>query len=203
MHRFEFKSELETGNSDIDSQHQTLLAMANEILYSRALEQNRERFHRGVIFFVSYLEDHFAAEEMAMLEQDYDSRPSHVRFHDYIRREARAIVALLNDNKAYSEIKLSIYILLEAWIFFHVRHADCHFAAFLREQFPRAARLENIDQIFVDKLNAILRKQGMIHDVEGGEGLSDYEMQEMIAVVKGQLKLLRQTTSRQLQLKAG
>jgi len=203
MHRFEFKSELETGNPDIDSQHQTLFAMANEVLYSRELEQSPERFHRGVIFFVSYLEDHFAAEELAMLEQDYGFRLSHVRFHDYIRREVRAIVTRLNNDKTYNEIKFSVYILLEAWILFHVRHADCHFAAFLREQFPRAACLENIDQIFVHRLNVILQKQRMVRDVERAFGLSDYEMQEMIVVVKGQLKILRQNTPRQLQLRAG
>jgi|GEM_PF-434919 hemerythrin-like metal-binding protein len=203
MHRFEFKSELETGNPDIDSQHQTLFAMANEVLYSRELEQSPERFHLGVSLFVSYLEDHFAAEELAMLEQGYAIRRSHIRFHDYIRQEARAIVARLSNGKAFKEIKSSVYILLEAWILFHVRHADCHFAAFLREQFPRAARIENIDQTFVDRLNVILQKQGMVRDVEGEFGLYDCETQAMVAVVKDQLEILRQNTPRQLQLRAG
>ena len=88
MHRFEFEPDLETGNVDIDSQHQTLFAMANEILFSRELEQSPQQFRRAMTFLFSYLEYHFASEELGMLEHGYSSRRFHAAFHDHVRREA-------------------------------------------------------------------------------------------------------------------
>jgi hemerythrin-like metal-binding protein len=198
MHRFQFEAELETGNPDIDSQHQTIFAMANEVMYSRKLEQNPKRFHRGMLLFRSYLEDHFAAEESAMLKHGYDSRRFHVKFHDYIRREVRAIVARLSQDNAVEKTRAATYVLLEAWVLFHVRHADCHFAAFLREQGSRMPRVANVDQAFADRLNVILQKQAMVGNSEGVE-LLDCRMQEMHSVVKGEMGLPKLRASSRLQ----
>src|ERR1039457_6380035 len=93
MHRFETTPDLETGNRDIDDQLQTLFTMANEILFSAEIIQSHEQFRRAVTFLVSYLEYHFAAEELAMLERGYSSRRFHTAFHDHDRREARTIAA--------------------------------------------------------------------------------------------------------------
>ena len=68
MHRFELTPELATGNPDIDSHHQTLFAMANEILFSDELAKSQHLFRRAVTFLVSYLEYHFASEELAMFQ---------------------------------------------------------------------------------------------------------------------------------------
>jgi hemerythrin-like metal-binding protein len=146
MHRFETTPELETGNADIDGQLRTLFTMANEILYSDELGRSPEQFRRAVTFMVSYLEYHFAAEELAMLEQGYESRRFHTAFHDHVRREARTIAASVARKMSAEETRSAIYFMLEDWVEYHVRNADRQLAAFLRELAPTngAARLPGI-----------------------------------------------------------
>jgi hemerythrin-like metal-binding protein len=134
MHRFEIAPELGTGNKDIDGQLQTLFTMANEVLYSDKLGRSPEQFRRAVTFLVSYLEYHFAAEELAMLERGYNSRRFHTAFHDHVRREARAIAASVGRKESTEETRSAIYFMLEDWVEYHVRDADRLLASFLREQ---------------------------------------------------------------------
>ncbi len=133
MHRFETTSELKTGNRDIDDQLQTLFAMVNEILFSTDLARSHEQFRRAVNFMVSYLEYHFAAEELAMLERGYDSRRFHTAFHDHVRREARTIAANLGRKGSTEEAQLAIFFMLEDWVEYHVRESDRQLASYLRE----------------------------------------------------------------------
>jgi hemerythrin-like metal-binding protein len=134
MHRFEISPGLGTGNKDIDGQLHTLFAMANEVLYSEELARSPEQFRRAVTFLMSYLEYHFAAEELAMLERGYSSRRFHTAFHDHVRREARTIVASVAHKQSIEENRSAIYFILEDWVEYHVRDADRVLASFLREQ---------------------------------------------------------------------
>lgn len=133
MHRFEATPELKTGNRDIDEQLQTLFSMVNEILFSADLARSHEQFRRAVNFMVSYLEYHFAAEELAMLERGYDSRRFHTAFHDHVRREARAIAANIGRKGSTEEAQSAIFFMLEDWVEYHVRDSDRQLATYLRE----------------------------------------------------------------------
>ena len=133
MHRFETTSDLATGNRDIDHQLQTLFAMVNEILFSPDLAQSRDQFRRAVNFMVSYIEYHFAAEELAMLERGYDSRRFHTAFHDHVRREARTIAANLARKGSADEAQSAIFFMFEDWVEYHVRDADRLLASYLRD----------------------------------------------------------------------
>lgn len=134
MHRFDLTPELETGNEDIDSQHQTLFAMVNEILFSSELE--RSQLKRAATFLFSYLEYHFASEELAMLEQRYPSRRFHSAFHDHIRREAAAIASEISRDISIAEARSRIFFLFEDWVMYHVQNADRQLAEFIREETP-------------------------------------------------------------------
>ena len=134
MHRFEIGPEAGTGNADIDVQLQTLFSMANEILFLPAPEPGSPAFRRAVSFLFSYLEYHFASEELIMLERGYPSRRFHAAFHDHVRREAGRIGAGLARSFSIEETRSAIFFLLEDWRVYHVAQADRQLAAFLREQ---------------------------------------------------------------------
>jgi hemerythrin-like metal-binding protein len=136
MHRFEFAQSLETGNQDIDSQHQTMFAMVNEILFSSELERSPNQFRRAVTFLFSYLEYHFASEELAMLEQHYPSRRFHAAFHDHVRREASAIASEIARATAIEDARSRIFFLFEDWVVYHVHETDRQLAEFLSEHTP-------------------------------------------------------------------
>ncbi len=146
MHRFEIGPEAETGNADIDGQLQTLFAMANEILFLPAPEPGSPGFRRAVSFLFSFLEYHFASEELVMLERGYPSRRFHAAFHDHVRRESAKIAASLSRRFSIEETRSAIFFLLEDWVVYHVGEADRQLADHLREQAPAgvAPRLPGI-----------------------------------------------------------
>lgn len=146
MHRFELSPELETGNLDIDAHHQTLFAMANEILFSDELAQSPHLFRRAVSFLASYLEYHFASEELAMFQRSYNRRRFHSAFHDHILREMQDIVERASHGAHFDETRQAIFFLLEDWIVYHVADADRQLADYLREHAPAGmpARLPDI-----------------------------------------------------------
>jgi hemerythrin-like metal-binding protein len=134
MHRFEIAAGSGTGNDDIDGQLRTLFRMANELLFPSGREPSPAEFRRAVSSMFSYLEFHFASEELAMLEQSYASRRFHGAFHDHVRREARAIASRLGRQASTEETRSAIFFLLEDWRVYHVAQADCQLATFLHEQ---------------------------------------------------------------------
>ncbi|MGD0836000.1 MAG: hemerythrin domain-containing protein [Polyangia bacterium] len=134
MHRFELTPELATGNPDIDSHHQTLFAMANEILFSDELAKSQHLFRRAVTFLVSYLEYHFASEELAMFQGSYNRRRFHAAFHDHIRREAADIAERMNNGAHFEETRQAVFFMLEDWSVYHIGEADRQLAAYLSEE---------------------------------------------------------------------
>jgi hemerythrin-like metal-binding protein len=134
MHRFEIAPELGTGNADIDGQLGSLFAMANQVLYSAELASSPGLFREAVSFLVSYLDYHFAAEELAMIEHGYDSRRFHTAFHDQVRRVAKRIAEGLDGTSSVGEAQSAIFFMLEDWVEYHVRDADRQLASFLCEQ---------------------------------------------------------------------
>jgi hemerythrin len=136
MHRFELTSASSTGNPDIDAQLKTLFGIANELLFETEPEQRPQDFRREVSFLLSYLEYHFASEELAMLECGFTSRRFHSAFHDHVRREIRSISARLDQRASIDEIRSAIFFVLEDWAVYHVADADRHLATYLGENAP-------------------------------------------------------------------
>jgi hemerythrin-like metal-binding protein len=133
MNPFEFTPALETGNRDIDAHVRTLFAIANEILYSKALEESPREFRRALKFFIVYLDYHFASEEIVMAQRHYPSRHLHSDFHSQVLREAAAIERRVNAKGASEESRDALYFMVEDWLVYHVVEADRQFATFLRE----------------------------------------------------------------------
>jgi hemerythrin-like metal-binding protein len=136
MHRFEVTPASSTGNADIDDQLHILFDMANEILFDSALDEDHAKFQHEVGLLFSYLEFHFASEELAMLDQSYDSRRFHAAFHDHVRREARSISAKLAEQSSIEEARDAIFFMLEDWVVYHVADADRQLATYLAESTP-------------------------------------------------------------------
>ena len=146
MNRFEFTPALETGNRDIDAHVRTLFAIANEILYSKALEESPHEFRRALKFFVAYLDYHFASEEVVMAKRHYPSRHLHAAFHAQVIHEADDIAIRVNSGGASEESRDALYFMVEDWLTYHVQDADRQFADFLRET-PAAEATERLPSI--------------------------------------------------------
>jgi hemerythrin-like metal-binding protein len=136
MHRFEMSPSLTTGNRDIDTQLATLFDLANDILFTQPEDAPPAAMRAAVSHLFSFLEYHFASEELAMLEHSYPSRRFHGAFHDHVRREARSITGRMARSASMDEVRSAIFFLLEDWVVYHVAEADRHLATYLHEQTP-------------------------------------------------------------------
>jgi hemerythrin-like metal-binding protein len=137
MHRFEMTPASSTGNPDIDGQIQILFDMANDLLFPDRPRRDLAEFKREVALLFSYIEYHFASEELGMLERSYSSRRFHSAFHDHVRRETQAINARLEQGASMDEICSAIFFVLEDWAVYHVTDSDRLLAMFLRESVPK------------------------------------------------------------------
>jgi hemerythrin-like metal-binding protein len=136
MHRFEITPGSSTGNADIDEQLRILFDMANEVLFEPTLGKDPAKFRHTVSLLFSYMEYHFASEELAMLDKSYTSRRFHAAFHDHVRRESRAISENLTQHSSIEEARSAIFFMLEDWFVYHVGDADRQLATYLRENTP-------------------------------------------------------------------
>jgi hemerythrin-like metal-binding protein len=139
MDRFEFTPDLETGNRDIDAHVRTLLASANEILFSKALDESPQRFQRAMRFFVAYLDYHFASEDCVMADKNYPHRNLHSAFHAHVLHEATAIEERAHKKWGIAEVREPLYFMVEDWLIHHVKVADRRLADFLRGAPPTEA----------------------------------------------------------------
>jgi hemerythrin-like metal-binding protein len=136
----------QTGHRDIDGQVRTLFAIANEVLFSKELEESPDRFRHALRLFVTYLDYHFASEQVAMAESQYPDRHIHADFHAFLLQEATAIEERVGREGSSVETRHALLHLVEDWLYYHVQEADGRFADFLRETSAKqeTARLPGI-----------------------------------------------------------
>jgi hemerythrin len=123
----------QTGHRDIDGQVRTLFSIANEVLFSKELEESPELFQCTLRLFVAYLDYHFASEEAVMAESHYPAGCIHSDFHAYVLHEAIAIEERGSRGGSLVETRHAIFYMVEDWLYHHVNEADQQFADFLRE----------------------------------------------------------------------
>jgi hemerythrin-like metal-binding protein len=122
----------QTGNQDIDAQVRTLLSIANDVLFSKRVEESALRFQRALGFFVTYLDYHFASEEVVMAGSLYPGRRLHADIHAHLRQEA---VALENQGSggSLSEARRALLYMVEDRLYYHVQDDDQLLADFLNK----------------------------------------------------------------------
>jgi hemerythrin-like metal-binding protein len=137
MSSFQVSPALQTGHRDIDGQVNTLFAVANEVLFSKELEESQELFQRAIRLFVAYLDYHFASEEIAMARSHYLARGIHSDFHNRVLHEATAIEERGRRGGSSLETRHALLYVVEDGLYYHVKEADREFAEFLCETSAR------------------------------------------------------------------
>ena len=123
----------QTGHMDIDKQVRTLFAIANQILFSKQLEESPNQFRSALSFFVAYLDYHFASQEVAMAGSRYPAGRIHSDFHAYVLHEASAIRERARREGISVEARHTLLYMVEDWLYYHVKESDREFAEFLSE----------------------------------------------------------------------
>lgn len=127
MEKIVWYSKYNTGNEIIDSEHQYLVSLINEIMEKRK-EMNLDEIKRIFIELKRYAHIHFYNEEKLMEEINYPKIEDHKAQHRVFLEELDKIEKeLMLENKYVS---FEIMIFLSKWFINHIQHMDKDFSSY-------------------------------------------------------------------------
>ncbi len=128
MSQINWSSELETGNEEIDGQHQHLVDIIN--LFENSLKKGKGPRVMGEILrdLVGYTQEHFTYEEGVMAEADYENLKLHQAQHHQLLQKVERFQFEISQGKRLSK---EMHEFLNYWFVNHIKVDDMAFAASL------------------------------------------------------------------------
>ncbi len=123
-------TDLETGISIIDEQHQTLVEKMNAFAeaYGKGVREDIQKSLRELVDFAAL---HFRHEEEMMEKAQYHMLEPHKKVHQHFIEKVAALQGRWEngDNSAMDEL----FTLLEGWLFRHIHVNDQGYVATVKE----------------------------------------------------------------------
>jgi len=115
------------GIDEIDSQHQHLAGLVNQINHAVANRHEREQINHLFEDLINYTVFHFETEHQLMVDSDYPEIKSHNRAHKHLLNQLQ----YLADQKGEGNEMLLLQTVKD-WLFNHVRYCDKALGNFLK-----------------------------------------------------------------------
>ena len=120
---------LNIGNAKIDSQHQGMVDVINE-LYENVVNGDVVAFDAIVIKLVEYSINHLMDEEELMEQINYPNLDKHRDYHNALRRETLKMKS--DEVTSNSDKQLELLRFLKAWWINHIANEDRKYVPFLK-----------------------------------------------------------------------
>lgn len=127
MEKIIWLSKYNLGNEVIDSEHQYLITLINQIIEKRK-EMELEEIKRIFIELKRYAHIHFYNEERLMEEINYPKIEEHKTQHRIFVEELDKIEKELMFENKY--VSFEIMIFLSKWFINHIQHMDKDFSSY-------------------------------------------------------------------------
>jgi hemerythrin-like metal-binding protein len=130
MRHFEWDPALETGNHDVDEQHQSLFALANQL--ERAMNSHDDdsgAVSDAVYGLVGYVVEHFADEEQIMMECGYPGVGPHRALHEQLNAQTLEVLARYTNGETETPDELAPLVC--DWLTNHIERHDKSFVEFM------------------------------------------------------------------------
>lgn len=129
---FEWTQEYSVENPLLDSQHQKLFDIINELFDSMTKKAELSKIEAIFASLESYGTEHFAEEEKLMRQASYPHLEAHQKEHaDFFERIAQLKNQLRSGEKVYT-VPIETLIFIRNWLKQHILHKDKLYAPFLR-----------------------------------------------------------------------
>lgn len=122
---------LVTGNPTVDSQHQHLFEMVNELHHGIIEGHGRDVMGPILKKLAKYAVDHFATEERFMQSTSYPNLARHKQKHDLLTRQ---VTDLIHDWELGTALPGTLSKFLADWVSHHIKEEDKELVAWLKEQ---------------------------------------------------------------------
>ena len=124
-----WNDQLKVGISIIDTQHQELVRMANELADAMKAGHGRDVLEKLLASLTSYTVSHFGTEERLMQQHAYAKAADHKKQHDDLKAQVTALQAKAKEGKL--SVTLETMNFLKDWLMKHINHTDKDLAAHL------------------------------------------------------------------------
>ena len=133
MARYEFTSNLETGNAIIDKEHRELIAAVNKLLDACSAGNALDEINKTVRFLNDYVNSHFMHEEQLQQQSGYPGISAHKAFHESYKKTLKDITSQIAASGASvgELMKLNTHISL---LITHIKTEDKKLGAFLNSK---------------------------------------------------------------------
>jgi hemerythrin len=125
MSYFPWKPEYSVHVTEIDTQHQKLIALMNDLYTAMQTGKGRQFVGEAVGKLAAYTKTHFATEEQLMLSSGYPGYAVHKKEHDEFVAKVGGFQAELQAGKIALTLEISTF--LKDWLVRHILESDMNY----------------------------------------------------------------------------
>jgi hemerythrin-like metal-binding protein len=131
MAYFALTDDLKVGNSFIDSDHEKLVALVNQLHDAMAKGHGKDILGKILNELIHYTREHFKREEDEMKKIGYAAYQAHKEEHDKLIKEVVALQAKFISGNGMLSVQVSGF--LRNWLVSHIMGTDKQFASALKK----------------------------------------------------------------------
>ena len=98
------------GNDEVDTQHEGILNIANDLIAQIYAGVSKEEAIKGVSYFIDYVKKHFETEERILIDSQYVDIEDHMKKHDHLTNRVNYIKECFEKGELESAAFLSFII---------------------------------------------------------------------------------------------
>lgn len=121
-----------TGHTVVDTQHQELFRMVNQLHAAIVENRGKEVLMPTLQKLASYTVEHFQSEEKLMHEVKYPALDAHKKKHDELTQEVKDLIGKYQSGQAVLTMTLSTF--LSKWLRHHIKEDDISLVKFIQAQ---------------------------------------------------------------------
>lgn len=127
MDKFVWREDYKIGHETVDSQHQRLFELANQMI---AAEDTKQLIELAMNLY-NYIRKHFQLEEALMKQANYSGYAEHVAAHEALLDGLIAISGKIHDGSCR---KQDISDFMNDWVLSHILEQDMAMAKAVKKQ---------------------------------------------------------------------
>jgi len=127
-----WNSKYETGNKQVDSEHQEIFKRVQSVLDAAASNEDI-KIEDTIDFLAGYTVDHFQHEERLMEESGYPETDLHKKQHEDFVQEVLALRERVKNEADQEKNSQDVMIVIVNWLIDHVLNSDCMMANHYRK----------------------------------------------------------------------
>ncbi|WP_352399661.1 bacteriohemerythrin [Anaerotignum sp.] len=131
---FTWTKDLETGNTQIDTEHKELIQAINNLLEACSSGKGRNEIANTMDFLNHYTKTHFAHEQVLQQKYKYPDFENHKKYHEGFIKVVDDITNRLKANGPTIQLVGEINMQLGGWLINHIKREDVKVAKHILEQ---------------------------------------------------------------------